>query len=675
MACDCSRTTYNMVNGSLYVCDPIHGTYKVSKPYVTIVETKEMQRLKEITQTGFSFYDYPNMEYEDRLSHSLGAYHIMEKILDKLETLFVNTSISISKDDREIALCAILLHDIGHGPFSHSFETISNYSHEKRTTDILLGETDVNKVLVKQFGVKKTRKIASFIAEIDESEKKDEEYEDTAFSRLIKSLISHQIDADRLDYLVRDAYYAGIESSINVEKIINAISIAMNVKGEYEVIMDKRNLTLIETPLIERFQHYRDIYFTPGSVIGDNIFKSLVREMKENPEQELMSLLPNEFNELIYNSQNLNLDTFLLLTDKKVYDSLNIISKFSKSPLIRHLAMGSVTTNGFIIFEDIFAKDKVIDLISSITNVPKENFKTSSSIYEIYAKTKFYKKDEGFKIRSHQNIVDLTDVTNLVNARDYVEMKCTAFNPELFYFENGLSKIFKNKNNFKSIVSQKVKELHVKEEEFELKYLIKGEQDSRIALNKAKNVLTILLENGFNSNSSKSIDNYDLYFDTKELELYKHGKIARIREKKDNLIGTYKEPLEDGNIYTSRKEIEVELSSYLLDELERELEKRGVSLPLNIEDEPKLRIYNHRNEHILSKGSGKVSFCIDHVTYVMGTSKFDEVMIEIEAYNDLVDRSTLTEIHEILTRETPKLGIKISVTNESKYSRGMKKIN
>lgn len=442
-----------------FVSDPIYSQFKIDKPFSDILETKEFQRLKDITQTGFSFYDFPYLQYEDRFGHSLGAFYIMERILEKLSKLLEGTGISISKDERDIALAAILLHDIGHGPFSHSFEIISNYSHEKRTTDILLGDTEVNAVLVRNFGEAKTRKIASFIAEIDASNS-DLEFQETNFTRLIKSLISHQIDADRLDYLVRDAFYSEIETAINVDKIIDSIDLFLNENGEYEVIVNKKNLTLIETPLIERFQHYRDLYFTTSSIVGDRIFRSVLLEIRKSNEGYVLNKVTPEFRKLVFNAEKLKLDEFLELTDYVVLENLSIIKDFTENVALKKMCDIPKCIESYFIFEDMFARNELEEMLSRVTGLPKNELAFDDSIYEIYSKTKFYKKDEGFKIKARSSIVDLTDVTNLVNAKDYVEVKCTAFSFEIFYHQNHIGrKSGISEREFDKLVHKEVKQI------------------------------------------------------------------------------------------------------------------------------------------------------------------------------------------------------------------------
>jgi len=255
---------------SLTVEDPIYGKIIVSYPFSEIVLTKEMQRLSDISQNGFSQLEFKGLEQNDRLSHSVGAFYVMSLFLKRLEEILKNYNIGLSKDDKDIALCSMLLHDIGHGPFSHSLELVTNYSHEKRTTDILLGDTEVNQVITRLFGKQKVKKIASFIAEIND---KDEIGKDS-FTKLLNNLVSYQLDADRIDYLLRDSHYVAIASAIDLKRIISNLNVVVNNNQEYELLIDRRGLASIENVLLQRYQMYRDIYLSPIALLANNISKN-----------------------------------------------------------------------------------------------------------------------------------------------------------------------------------------------------------------------------------------------------------------------------------------------------------------------------------------------------------------------------------------------------------------
>ena len=172
-------------DNSIIVKDPIYGEIIVPYPFSKIVLTSEMLRLSDISQNGFSHLHYKELENNDRLSHSVGAFYVMSLFLKRLEEILKDYNIELSKDDKDIALCSMLLHDIGHGPYSHTLELVTNYSHEKRTTEILLGNTEINKTITSLFGKDKVRTIASFIAEINDSQELGKD----SFTKLLKNLV------------------------------------------------------------------------------------------------------------------------------------------------------------------------------------------------------------------------------------------------------------------------------------------------------------------------------------------------------------------------------------------------------------------------------------------------------------------------------------------------------
>lgn len=240
---------FNYVKGknkSLIVNDPIYGEITVPYPFSEIILTEEMMRLSSISQNGFSQLEFEGLEQNDRLSHSVGAFYAMSLMLNRLEEILKNYGIEISQEDKETSLCSMLLHDIGHGPFSHTFEIVTKYSHEKRTTDILLEDTEVNKVITKIFGKQKVKKIASFIAEINDQDDLGQD----SFTKLLNNLVSYQLDADRIDYLRRDAYYVERVSAIDLKSIVVNLNVVVNNNQEYELLVDYKGLSSIENVLL-----------------------------------------------------------------------------------------------------------------------------------------------------------------------------------------------------------------------------------------------------------------------------------------------------------------------------------------------------------------------------------------------------------------------------------------
>lgn len=179
--------------------DPIHdlvvfsGHDNFEQLIWRLLNAREFQRLRRIKQLGFSELVYPGATHT-RFSHSVGVFHTA-RILAKILRSALGKA--FSEDRSKIAVCAALLHDLGHGPFSHTFEGVekargATIKHEKRTTEIIRGDTQVGEVLG-EYNEKFRESVASLLEEESPSD-------------IYSSVVSSQFDADRLDYLRRDKW-------------------------------------------------------------------------------------------------------------------------------------------------------------------------------------------------------------------------------------------------------------------------------------------------------------------------------------------------------------------------------------------------------------------------------------------------------------------------------------
>ncbi|HEY9582623.1 MAG TPA: HD domain-containing protein, partial [Savagea sp.] len=160
--------------------DPIHHYIHVRDRVIwDVIGTKEFQRLRRIRQLGTTYLVFHGAEHS-RFQHSLGVYEIVRRIVDDVFT----GRPEWREEERLVTLCAALLHDLGHGPFSHAFENVFELDHEQYTQAILLGDTEVNEVL-SRVAPDFPERVANVI-------------EKTYHDKLVVSLISSQIDADRM---------------------------------------------------------------------------------------------------------------------------------------------------------------------------------------------------------------------------------------------------------------------------------------------------------------------------------------------------------------------------------------------------------------------------------------------------------------------------------------------
>lgn len=239
--------------------DPIHRYVHVSDQLIwDLIKTKEFQRLRRIKQLGTLYLSFHTAEHS-RFGHSLGVYEIVRRMIDES---FIGRD-AWDNTQRPLALCAALLHDLGHGPFSHSFENIFNTDHEAYTQAIITGPTEVNKVLSK---VSET-----FPQEVADVINK------THQNKLVISMISSQIDADRMDYLQRDAYFTGVSyGAFDMERILRLMR-----PSENEVLIKDSGMHAVENFIMSRYQMYWQIYFHPVSRGGEVLLNNCLKRAKQ----------------------------------------------------------------------------------------------------------------------------------------------------------------------------------------------------------------------------------------------------------------------------------------------------------------------------------------------------------------------------------------------------------
>ncbi|MHC5374898.1 HD domain-containing protein [Enterococcus sp. LJL120] len=253
--------------------DPVHNYIHVQHQVILdLINSKEFQRLRRIKQLGTSSFTFHGAEHS-RFSHSLGVYEIARRICDIFVRNYSQEKIGPDGwDDSErlVVLAAALLHDVGHGPYSHTFEHIFHTNHEAITVEIITSpETEVYQIL-NRVGAGFPEKVASVITK---------KYPNPQ----VVQMISSQIDADRMDYLLRDAYYTGTEyGTFDLTRILRVIrpysgGIAFSMNGMHAV----------EDYIVSRYQMYVQVYFHPVSrgmeVILEHLLNRAAKLYRKDP--------------------------------------------------------------------------------------------------------------------------------------------------------------------------------------------------------------------------------------------------------------------------------------------------------------------------------------------------------------------------------------------------------
>lgn len=234
--------------------DPVYGFITIDDPLIfEIISHPYYQRLRRIHQMAFASLVYPGAVHT-RLHHSLGAYHLMGLALNELR----NKEVEITKEEEQAAKIAILLHDIGHGPFSHALERklIKGVHHEDISILIL-------QLLNEQFNGKLQLAIDIFT--------------DTYHKKFLHQLISGQLDVDRMDYLTRDSFYTGVvEGAIGYDRILKMLTVY-----EGELMIEEKAIYTVEKFLVSRRLMYWQVYLHKTVLAAEKMLIRIIERAQE----------------------------------------------------------------------------------------------------------------------------------------------------------------------------------------------------------------------------------------------------------------------------------------------------------------------------------------------------------------------------------------------------------
>ncbi len=234
--------------------DPIYGFIGIPGPLIfDLIETPYFQRLRRISQMGLSYLVYPGAHHT-RFHHALGSMHLMGLAIQVLRMKRVD----ISPEEEEGLLVAILLHDIGHGPFSHAMEhsLVEGVSHEAISTHFM-------KLLNERFEGRLSTGIAIFKGSYPK--------------KFMNQLVSSQLDMDRLDYLKRDSFYTGVaEGNINAERLITMLNVR---KGE--LVVEEKGVYSVEKFLMARRFMYWQVYLHKTGLVAEQLLINCLKRARE----------------------------------------------------------------------------------------------------------------------------------------------------------------------------------------------------------------------------------------------------------------------------------------------------------------------------------------------------------------------------------------------------------
>ena len=234
--------------------DPVHGFITVPKGIILrLIDHPYIQRLRRIRQLGLGYLVFPAAEHS-RFSHALGALELAKRVLNNL----LEKDTTITKKEYEDTLIAILLHDVGHGPLSHTLEhcLIEDFNHEMMSLTIM-------KELNQEFDGELDTAIAIFTNQYKK--------------KFLHQLISSQLDLDRLDYLSRDSFFTGVsEGRIGINRILKTMRVH---KGN--IVIEKKGIYAIENYIIARRLMYMQVYLHKTVLSADALIRSVFKRVRD----------------------------------------------------------------------------------------------------------------------------------------------------------------------------------------------------------------------------------------------------------------------------------------------------------------------------------------------------------------------------------------------------------
>lgn len=394
------RPNLNRNNKKKIVNDPVYGFITIPDEILfDVIEHPYMQRLRRIMQLGLSHLVYPGALHT-RFHHVIGATHLMSLAIETIR----KKGFEITNEEERAVLLAILLHDIGHGPFSHALEydIVNNVSHEKISGYFI-------QELANEFGEDLERALLIF--------------KNTYSKPFLHQLVSSQLDMDRLDYLNRDSFYSGVsEGIIGSNRLIDMLTV-----HDGNLVMEEKGIYSIEKFIVSRRLMYWQVYLHKTVVAAEFMLIHALRRAKElimrgdelfgSP--ALLFFLKNHITEKEFETNPDILINFALLDDYDILGALKIW-QHCHDRVLSLLSSGIVNRNLFKIeiSRDPYSEDRV----SLEKEIVKSNFNLSDDevqyfVYTDVLSNKAYnenKQNINLKMKSGE-IIDLSKASDNLN--------------------------------------------------------------------------------------------------------------------------------------------------------------------------------------------------------------------------------------------------------------------
>lgn len=488
----------------LIIKDKIWGNIYVEPNYECIVKSKEVNNLKSKKQLGMVL---SNNAIHTRFDHSLGVYYLACKLVEIIKNKLSNY-INITKEEEDAIKIMAIVHDIGHGPFSHLAERLLHENHENNTVSLLKGDTDIHNIIVNNFSNNVLNKVIYLIELKEKLKNNDANYDNLDIMFIISKLLSGGIDIDRLDYIARDSYYL-LGNKYDYSNILDYINLDY-VDDYLEIVFDEEGEYLIANYLNKRYELYDTIYLNEKKFLIENALDKLINYLD----------YPITWD----SNENVILD---YIKDKQTENDL-YIKRLSDIVINKRLDYNFK----YLIFNNKDAYNYFLNKIKikySDLNLDKSLFTTSNKLNIYSNKNRIY-------IKKKDIIIDMKECP-ILNSNLKREKYMVGVDFMLLTYLNNYSNI----DMVNALKNEFLPQL-----EFERKYTY-AENDS---INNTKNNMIKY----FGLKLPNYVINSDIYYDNNN-KLKEKGIILRNRVVNDTNVWNIKEKLTDKSSVTKRTEL------------------------------------------------------------------------------------------------------------------------
>ena len=718
------KSDMNEQKKTVVIRDVVHGDITIPPRFMRLVDTREFQRLRRIRQLATAYMVFPGADHT-RFAHSVGCFSVMQKLEEHFKKQFEETGIQIQEEEWDAVLAASLLHDLGHGPFSHAFEkaTRDQFKHEDWTLRLIREDTQVHEVLQSFYGQDDPRnkefveRVCRYIEKRNDQKVPSEggeapallerptEIHDLMF--VFGSLVGSQLDADRMDYILRDAYHTGFRfGNVDINKIIEGLQLTVGSDGRFELCILESHVPFVEDYLLARFQMYKNVYMEDYKIFTEKLFQRLLEramflcvEAEGKPLREFTPVAIRN----IFDGSKMSCELYTKLDDGLIMGAIQNWNEFQKDDVLVGLCRSFLDRNGFSKlslmgntqsdFEEYREQLKQI-LHESPSVLTAENcwcLVEAEGAYELYDPEK-----ESIQVLTNEGeICELSKVSELFRGITRKKVKKHAYylNEAVLASQTGsvgwkedlnrLNKKFQNRSHI----------------EIEQKYLVSDPQifevlKAAFGFGEAKKPMDIFQEYQFEFGGESAQE--DVYYDMENdgvLRLAEAKQCVRIRKKGEHYKLTVKLPTQltdeaasdqPSGGQSNRFEYEKELESDAFDEecqnyIRRQFERRGQDTAGLVNLEPWLKVKNSRQ--IINVSGTKTGLQCEMVfdTVIFsdprgGGEGSPWYQIEIELKSDYLYRPNLSIFCNLLQKVAEDRGTVLQKTGRSKYICGLEQL-